>query len=360
MRWEDERYVRSYTRDTPGWKMLPWQAKALQKLLERKLDRAGVLDLAEYAGEQMNEVIAVMVDLPEEVVGVGLPALLKRKTFERHGQFLVMPNFIDAQEASSSPKARAKAQREKARDLARAQAGGITFRDAAVTKRDASSQNVTQAYEDPENRESASQNVTPGSDPFALPPGETDDDIPDDLGQVPEAAPLVTKRDGSVRNATHPSRNATEPIQNGSARHSVPNRAVPSRAVPADTPHGASLSKKPDEADRIEAEIRRHRVFDSLDARAIAEAHAGRMMTDSQRLDDVLEAISSCAAKSVGLGFTDEALQSKLVGFLWKAGKLHGGVRGAPTSQPTGAAPAAPKEFDFSQYQGLHSGRRQP
>ena len=29
MRWEDERYVRIYTRDTPSWMLLSWDAQAL-------------------------------------------------------------------------------------------------------------------------------------------------------------------------------------------------------------------------------------------------------------------------------------------------------------------------------------------
>ena len=33
MRWEDERYVRVYTRDTPEWCLLSWEARALFLLL---------------------------------------------------------------------------------------------------------------------------------------------------------------------------------------------------------------------------------------------------------------------------------------------------------------------------------------
>src|SRR4051794_1870175 len=45
LRWEDERYVRFYVRDTTDWLMLSWKAQGLFGLILRKVDRAGVLDL---------------------------------------------------------------------------------------------------------------------------------------------------------------------------------------------------------------------------------------------------------------------------------------------------------------------------
>ena len=64
MRWEDERYVRLYTRDTATWKLLPWQAKCLLPLLLRKMDRAGTAEVGEPAGEG----IAALTDMPLELV----------------------------------------------------------------------------------------------------------------------------------------------------------------------------------------------------------------------------------------------------------------------------------------------------
>lgn len=72
MRWEDERYVRVYTRDTATWKTLPWQARALLPLLMRKLDRAGLMELG---GEGASGIAAVL-DLPATVVRPGLAALV--------------------------------------------------------------------------------------------------------------------------------------------------------------------------------------------------------------------------------------------------------------------------------------------
>ncbi len=121
LRWEDERYVRLYTRDTIGWKMLPWQARCVLPLLMRVLDRAGLIDLGEYGTEGL----AAILDLPEEVVEPGLGALLKRGTLRMSGSFLLMPNFLEAQEAKASDAQRQRESRGRARDLAKAVEAGV-------------------------------------------------------------------------------------------------------------------------------------------------------------------------------------------------------------------------------------------
>ena len=50
MRWEDERYVRLYTRDSVDWLMLSLEAQGLLALILRKLDRAGILPLGKHGG----------------------------------------------------------------------------------------------------------------------------------------------------------------------------------------------------------------------------------------------------------------------------------------------------------------------
>ena len=129
MNWQDEPWIKLYTRDTVEFKLLPWQARCVLGLVMRKLDRAGVMDIGSYEPEQA---ISAMVDVPLEVVSVGVDALLKAGTLEVVGSAVVCPNFIDAQTARQSDKARAKASRERRRDLAK----GVTECDAPVTKRD--------------------------------------------------------------------------------------------------------------------------------------------------------------------------------------------------------------------------------
>lgn len=130
MRWEDETYVRLFTRDTARWKRLPWQAKCLLPLILRKLDRAGI---AEVDADDPIESVAAMVDMPVELVKEGLPPLLKQDVYRLHDGVLIMPNFMAAQEAAQSDKARKRTERERARAR-------------AVTKRDEVSQNVTECH----------------------------------------------------------------------------------------------------------------------------------------------------------------------------------------------------------------------
>lgn len=146
MRWEDERYVRTYVRDTPGWILGPWQARACLHPILRKLDRAGLYPL----GEDGIEGLAAVIMLPLEVVQVGLDWWLSRKTFEVHGEVLVMPKFIEAQEATQSDVARQRARRERAR--------------AEVTKRDVLSQFAIDESQTVTNGHDPSHAVTNGHD----------------------------------------------------------------------------------------------------------------------------------------------------------------------------------------------------
>ena len=114
MRWEDERYVRVYTRDTPEWCLLSWEARALFLLLLRAVDRAGILS---SLGKSSTRSLAAMLRLPLEVVERALPELLTDGCcrMSPDGAAIVVPNFVRAQEAHASDKARAKAARERAR-----------------------------------------------------------------------------------------------------------------------------------------------------------------------------------------------------------------------------------------------------
>ena len=107
--------MRVYTRDTATWKLLPWQGRALLPLILRKLDRAGVADLGE--AETPAEAVAALVDLPEEVCAVGLPALLKRGVLVLQGGRLWAPKFVEAQECASTPAQRQRESRGRAREL---------------------------------------------------------------------------------------------------------------------------------------------------------------------------------------------------------------------------------------------------
>lgn len=143
MRWSDERYVRVYTRDTVDWQSLSFDAQALLVLLLRKVDRAGLLPLGKHGKRGVAIAIGHPREWPrlepalEELLADGCIRMLE------DGRLFV-PNYIDAQEAKSSDKARQQKVRELAQALAAAQI--VTQRDLAshdVTESHASSQAVT-------------------------------------------------------------------------------------------------------------------------------------------------------------------------------------------------------------------------
>jgi hypothetical protein len=114
VRWDDERYVRLYTRDTIAWKKLPWQSRALMPLLLRVVDRAGIVDLDGYGADGLAE----LVMMPTEIVAPGLVGLIADGSVEQRGDVLCVRNFLEAQEV---PMTDAQRQREKrARDRAKA------------------------------------------------------------------------------------------------------------------------------------------------------------------------------------------------------------------------------------------------
>lgn len=155
MNWSDERYVRLYTRDTTNWCMWSWQAQSLFPLILRKLDRAGRLDL----GKHGRRGLLAHVRMPWEHIEIGLDDLLRDGCIELHQdeQILVMPNYIEAQEARTSDKERQRSLRERMRDLARYDLIGPHPSNGAhvdVTNRDQTSHAVTGCH-------TPSQAVTP-------------------------------------------------------------------------------------------------------------------------------------------------------------------------------------------------------
>ena len=109
--WENEKYVRLYTRDTADWLALSFDAQALIGLVMRKLDRAGVLHL----GRQGKRGVAIAIGHATEWPRLepALDELLADGTFEIIGEQLLMPNFRAGQEARASAAQRKREQRER-------------------------------------------------------------------------------------------------------------------------------------------------------------------------------------------------------------------------------------------------------
>lgn len=144
MDWSNERYVRVYVRDTTTWKLLGWEGQTVLMHLIRKLDRAGRLDVEGCTAE---EAVQLHTGLPEDVVSKGWDAVTKRDVFVTDESGILMPNYLEAQEAAQSDAQRQREFRARKRD---------------VTKRDAiESQNVTKPLQPVTSSHVESQPVTP-------------------------------------------------------------------------------------------------------------------------------------------------------------------------------------------------------
>lgn len=142
MRWEDERYVRVYTRDTGEWLALGWEAQALFMLLLRKADRAGLVP----TGKAGIRGLAALAGMPLDVVQRVAPLLLEDGCLREATGGYVIPNFITAQEARASDAQRKRDQRERDRDkaIASGSSGSRAGLDAeAAIVRDQSQPSVT-------------------------------------------------------------------------------------------------------------------------------------------------------------------------------------------------------------------------
>jgi len=127
--WENEPYVRLYTRDTAAWVALPFQARCVFNELKRKVDRAGVLKL----GRRGLAALPEFLRMPAEFVHVGINALLEEGTVREGEERIVIPDHLESEEAERSDKARQRDSRE--RRLARALANGATIEQARAAAR---------------------------------------------------------------------------------------------------------------------------------------------------------------------------------------------------------------------------------
>jgi hypothetical protein len=168
MRWEDEQYVRFYKRNTPEWSAMHWTSRGLMGLIMREVDRAGILE----CGKIGLKAVAVAVRAPWDEIEKPLAELLADGCilFREDLRVLVIPNFVPAQEANASDKARQRSARERARDRARVTSHGVTTGAQPVTvSRDDASHGVTEAHANPVNGHSV-LSVLSSADQILAPP----------------------------------------------------------------------------------------------------------------------------------------------------------------------------------------------
>lgn len=116
MNWPDEKYVKVYTRDTLTWKSWCWQARTVFSLLVRKLDGAGLIETGRM---DPVDALALQLDLPRDVVAVGLPPILECGTAETVPGGLLVPKWIEAQESTKTEAQKKRDQRSRVRDQRR-------------------------------------------------------------------------------------------------------------------------------------------------------------------------------------------------------------------------------------------------
>lgn len=138
MNWSDEKYVKVYTRDTLTWRSWGWQARTVFLHLARKLDGAGLIEVGRM---DPVDALALQLDLPREVVAAGLPQILECGTAELVPAAVLVPNWVEAQEATKFEAAKKRDQRERAREQRRA-AQVSEIRQAPVPARPSLSQPV--------------------------------------------------------------------------------------------------------------------------------------------------------------------------------------------------------------------------
>ncbi len=164
--WTNERWVRTYIRDTPAWLLLGYETQNLYLQLLRKMDRAGVIPLDETA--HPHESVAVMFPgaVPdrverqlEKLTGAGF--LLH----DRGHACLLDPGFIERDEAAMTDRQRQRESRAKRRDR------------STVTKSDEESRNGAVPSQPVTAGHNVSHGVTPiRSDPSLAVPDQEEEE----------------------------------------------------------------------------------------------------------------------------------------------------------------------------------------
>lgn len=199
MRYEDEPYVRKYTRKTLTNRLLGWEGRAVLDAMLGEFDAAGVFD---FRGDPVRSIVAV-TDIPEDFVRVGLERLIETETWTVTSSRIVWPTFEEAQNCTRSDRERQRISRKKRTEQALNEApppsSPASVRPAApaaqsappaapgvtnVTSRHAESQPVTPCH-------GSSQNVTLPSFlpllPSSLPP--RDPPVGPPRGDEPSSGP---------------------------------------------------------------------------------------------------------------------------------------------------------------------------
>jgi HNH endonuclease len=101
MNFEDEDFVRVYTRETPTWLALGFEGQTALMHLLRKCNSSGKIEINNHsAGEAAMRLTRMPLDFANE----GVRRLLEHGVLEQHPGYLLFPRFIAAQSAGTDRK----------------------------------------------------------------------------------------------------------------------------------------------------------------------------------------------------------------------------------------------------------------
>jgi hypothetical protein len=349
MRWGDERYVRVYTRDTPEWCVLSWEARGVFMLLLRAVDRAGILKL----GRGGHNGLATLLRVPVEVIERVVPELCEDGCVEFFGTMISVPNFIQAQEAPASDAVRKRAERE------RAAAG-------AKGKKSAKDNTSDLPFDSEPSSHAASRDVT-SAHTVVTGRGSVSVDPAERASNVQETSTIT-----SDVTSGHAESHAVTPCHSVLIR-SVPNRAEPNRPESDQTrgpavasvvqPQAPAPSVQPterepmnDHARKILAMLQGHPELALIATTGVAEALSTPVCNLTQiTMVDVTTGLRELAERvvkdaRVGTAWDQRSLNGAVDGFVRRASeKRRNGVAthrpGSQVASPVQARPGAANDW---------------
>lgn len=160
MDWANERYVRLYVRETPDQALWCWQALAVWPWLVMRAERSGELRTRKGAAG-----IAALIRMPIEVVEPGIADLLADGCLVETHRGYALPNYVEAQNATSSDSKRKADQRARERLDTTLNSNDSNI---GVTPGHVQSRPVTTGHSEPIRSEPIRKEIEPKTAPLVL------------------------------------------------------------------------------------------------------------------------------------------------------------------------------------------------
>jgi hypothetical protein len=114
--WQDERWIKLYTRDEPEWMVVHWKWRGLFDEILKHLDPAGMMRLGKAGRKAIAAALHASWDAELEE-GVKILEEDGAIRFLNNETVLLVPNFVEAQEAKQSDKARQRKRRDRVKAM---------------------------------------------------------------------------------------------------------------------------------------------------------------------------------------------------------------------------------------------------